>query len=71
MLYNDTFMDSYPVLTPGDMRRTEKKAFDLGVPSLLLMEHAAIAVTDELEKALGGDCRRKQVNFVRGMAVKL
>ena len=66
MLYDDTFMDSYPVLTPGDMRRTEKKAFDLGVPSLLLMEHAAIAVTDELEKALGGDCRRKQVLFLCG-----
>ena len=40
--------DEYPVLTPGDMRRMEEKAFSLGVSSLLLMEHAAMAVVDEL-----------------------
>ena len=66
MLYDDSFMDSYPVLTPADMRRTEEKAFSLGVPSLLLMEHAAIAVVEELEKALGGDCRDREVLFLCG-----
>lgn len=58
-------MDTFPVLTPEDMRRTERKAFDLGVPSLLLMEHAAIAVVDELEKVLGG-CEGKRVLFLCG-----
>ena len=58
--------DAYLVLTPGDMRRMEQKAFALGVPSLLLMEHAALAVTDELEKALGGCCRGKNVLFLCG-----
>ena len=66
MLYDDSDMTSFPVLTPEDTRRTEQKAFDLGVSSLLLMEHAAQAVVDELEKALGGDCRRKRVLFLCG-----
>ena len=66
MLYDDSQMNSYPVLTPEDMRRTEQKAFALGVCSLLLMEHAAIAVVNELEKALGGSCRQKQVLFLCG-----
>ena len=56
----------YPVLTPEDMRRTEQKAFDMGVPSLLLMEHAAMAVVDELEKALGGSCKNRSVLFACG-----
>jgi len=58
--------DSYTVLTPGDMRRLEDKAFALGVPGILLMEHAAMAVVDELEKALGGGCRDKSVLFLCG-----
>ncbi|MDO5325400.1 MAG: NAD(P)H-hydrate dehydratase [Clostridia bacterium] len=66
MLYDDSDMTSLPVLTPEDTRRTEQKAFDLGVSSLLLMEHAAQAVVDELEKALGGDCRGKRVLFLCG-----
>ena len=66
MLYDDSDMTSYPVITPADVRRIEEKAFSLGVSSLLLMEHAAMAVVDELEKALGGDCRNKQVLFLCG-----
>ena len=66
MLYDDSMMDSYPVLTPEDMRRTEQKAFALGVSSLLLMEHAALAVVDELEKVLGGSCAVKRVLFLCG-----
>lgn len=58
--------DAYTVLTPGDMRRLEERAFALGVPSLLLMEHAALAVVDALEKALGGDCGDKSVLFLCG-----
>ena len=58
--------DFFPVLTLGDTRRTEQKAFELGVSSLLLMEHAAIAVVDELEKALGGSCKGKRVLFLCG-----
>ncbi|MBQ9264155.1 MAG: NAD(P)H-hydrate dehydratase [Clostridia bacterium] len=57
---------SYAVLTPTDMRRTEEKAFALGVPSILLMEHAAFTVVDELQKALGGDCKGKNVLFLCG-----
>ena len=56
----------YPVLTPEDTRRTEQKAFDLGVPSLLLMEHAASAVVDEMASALGGTCKGKKVLFLCG-----
>ena len=66
MEYLCTDGDEYPVLTPGDMRRMEEKAFSLGVSSLLLMEHAAMAVVDELEKALGGGCQGKSVLFLCG-----
>lgn len=66
MLYDDRFLDWISVLTPNDARRTEQKAFEMGVPSLLLMEHAAIAVVDELEKVLGGECRGKSVLFLCG-----
>ncbi len=66
MLYNETIKVSHPVLTPEGMRRTEQAAFDLGVPSILLMEHAAAAVVDELEKALGGTCKNKAVLFLCG-----
>ena len=59
-------MDAYQVLTPRDMRETEQKAFALGVPSLLLMEHAAMAVVDALEEALGGCCKGKKVLFLCG-----
>ena len=58
-------LEALPLLTPGDMRRTEAQAFARGVPSLLLMEHAAQAVTDALEKALGG-CRGNRVLFLCG-----
>lgn len=57
--------EALPLLTPKDMRRTEAQAFARGVPSLLLMEHAAQAVTDALEKALGG-CQSKRVLFLCG-----
>ncbi len=66
MIKNDSHMIYYPILTPNDTRRREQKAFDLGVPSLLLMEHAAMAVVDELEKALGGNCKGKRVLFLCG-----
>ena len=66
MPYDDSIIDFYPVLTPEDMRRMEQKAFGLGVSSLLLMEHAALAVVDELEKVLDGSCAEKQVLFLCG-----
>ena len=44
MMNNNSCKVSYPILTPNDTRRTEQKAFQLGVPSLLLMEHAAMAL---------------------------
>lgn len=66
MHYDDSDMDAYQVLTPRNMRETEQKAFALGVPSLLLMEHAAIAVVDALEKELGGCCKGKKVLFLCG-----
>ena len=66
MLYDDSRRFRYDVLTPEEMRAAEQAAFAMGVPSLLLMEHAAAAVTDELEKALGGDCRGKRVLFLCG-----
>ncbi|MBR1586574.1 MAG: NAD(P)H-hydrate dehydratase [Clostridia bacterium] len=56
----------YQALTPDDMRRTEQMAFDRGVPSLLLMEHAAIAVVDALQQALGGSCQNKTALFLCG-----
>ena len=65
-MHNDSVMDAYQVLTPRDMRETEQKAFALGVPSLLLMEHAAMAVVDALEEALGGCCKGKKVLFLCG-----
>lgn len=55
----------FQVLTPRDMKRTEEKAFSLGVNSLLLMERAANAVVDALEEALGG-CYQKKVLFLCG-----
>ena len=66
MQYDDCYRTYHDVLTPAEMRRTEQKAFDLGAPSILLMEHAAQAVVDELEKALGGSCREKRVLFLCG-----
>lgn len=53
------------VLTPGDMRETEQLAFRRGVPSMLLMEHAAQAVVAALSQALGG-CRGKRALFLCG-----
>lgn len=66
MRYDDTAMDFYPVLTPGDMRAAEQAAFAAGVPGMLLMEQAALAVADALEHALGGECRGKRVLFLCG-----
>ena len=66
MHYDASDMDSYQILTPGDMRKTEEKAFALGVPSLLLMEHAAMAVVDALADKLGGCCKGKKVLFLCG-----
>lgn len=66
MLYDDSYRTFHHVLTPEEMRRTEQMAFDLGVPGILLMEHAATAVVDELEKALGGSCQNKRVLFLCG-----
>lgn len=60
------WLDELPILTPADMRKTEEQAFAQGVPSLVLMEHAAEAVTDALEEALGGDCRGKRALFLCG-----
>lgn len=57
---------SIPVLTPAEMRKTEEEAFAHGIPSLLLMEHAAIKVVDVLEAELGGSCREKKVLFFCG-----
>ena len=54
------------LLTPSDMRKTEQLAFDAGMPSILLMEHAALQVVNALEKELGGDCRGKRVVFLCG-----
>ena len=58
--------DYYPVITPGDMRRMEEEAFSLGIGSLALMERAAAAVTDALERALDGSCQGKRVLFLCG-----
>ena len=55
-----------PVLTPEEMRRAEKRLFDRGFPEILLMEHAAMAVTDELETLLGGSCAGKTALFLCG-----
>lgn len=66
MLYDASEWTRFPVLTVKDMREKEREAFDRGVPGILLMEHAAMAVVDELEKALGGDCRCKNVLFLCG-----
>ena len=66
MLYDDYYRTYHDVLTPAEMRLTEQKAFELGVPSILLMEHAAQAVVDELEKALGGSCCDRRVLFLCG-----
>lgn len=66
LLGNGEWLDRVPVLTPGDMRRIEEKAFAAGVPPLLLMEHAAEAVVEALKEALGGTCKGKQVLFLCG-----
>lgn len=54
------------VLTPAQMRAWEQKAIQAGFPSLLLMEHAAMAVVDALQEALGGCCEGKKVLFLCG-----
>ena len=53
------------LLTPNDMRKTEQRAFDAGMPSILLMEHAAMKVVDALEEELGS-CKEKKVVFLCG-----
>ena len=64
MRLND--LDTLPLLTPADMRRTEERAFALGVPAAVLMEHAAMAVVDVLQRLLAGECRGKRVLFLCG-----
>lgn len=56
---------SVKVLTNAEMRETEQLAIKAGYPSLLLMEHAAGALVDVLEKELNG-CRGKHVLFLCG-----
>ena len=58
--------DTLPVLTPRDMKRTEQNAFSRGVPSILLMEHAAEAVVRALATVLGGSCAGKRAAFLCG-----
>lgn len=49
------------------MREAERYAIQvLGIPGLLLMEHAARAVVDEMEGMLGGDCAGKYALFFCG-----
>ena len=55
-----------PVLTPGDMKKTEQKAFERGMNATLLMEHAALRVVDALQEALGGQCENRRVLFLCG-----
>ena len=52
-------------ITPSDMNRVEEASFAQGVPSILLMEQAAVHVVDELCDMLG-DYRGKRVLFVGG-----
>lgn len=54
------------VWTPDDLRAAEQAVFDGGMPSLLLMEHAAGAVIDALEGALGGTCENRRALFLCG-----
>lgn len=54
------------VLTPEEMRTVEKSAIGAGYPSLLLMEHAAGSVTDEVQSLIGGTCTGKKVLFLCG-----
>jgi len=43
----------HKTITPSLMRAAEQKAFQEGVPSLLLMENAARQITDELKRMVG------------------
>lgn len=52
-----------PVLTCEEMKKYEQAAIAAGYPSLLLMEHAAAAVADALERRLQG-VKGKRVLFV-------
>jgi len=54
------------VVTPAEMRALEQKATGAGYPALLLMEHAARALTDVLQEELGGSCAGKRVLFLCG-----
>lgn len=53
------------VLTPGQMRAAEQRAFERGVSSLLVMENAARQLVDRLSAMLGGARGRRAV-FVCG-----
>ena len=52
-------------LTCAQMRAEEERAFAAGVSPLLLMEHAAEKIVDQLEALLGG-CSGKRVLFACG-----
>lgn len=42
------------LLTPAEVRKAENRVFtELGIPTLLLMEHAALAVTEKLAQRFG------------------
>ena len=57
--------NAYPLLSPDAVRRAEQSLFDAGFPESVLMEHAALAVTEELEKLLHG-CAGKTALFLCG-----
>ena len=52
------------ILTPGQMRALERRAFDLGVPPLLLMENAARAAHALFAELLGGVAGKKVLYLI-------
>lgn len=51
-------------MTPALMQQTEKRAFDQGVPALLLMENAARGIAEVLDSMLNG--KKSRVLFAAG-----
>ena len=54
------------ILTPRQMRALEARAFELGLPSLLLMENAARAAAEALKDILGGAAGRDVLFLIGG-----
>jgi len=52
------------ILTPGQMRALERRAFELGVPPLLLMENAARAAHALFAELLGGVAGKKVLYLI-------